>query len=156
MAIKVGDQAPGFTLPNTKREAVSLESFKGKSNVVLLFVPLAFTGVCTAELCEVSAGLNTYQALNAEVLGLSVDSPFALGAWAEKEKITIPLLSDFNKQVSAAYGAQYEDLIGLKGVAKRSAFVIDKQGIIRFASVSDDAKVLPDFAAIKACLESLS
>jgi peroxiredoxin len=156
MAIKVGDKAPGFSLPNTKREQVSLESFKGKSNVVLLFVPLAFTGVCTAELCEISAGLGSYQSLNAEVLGLSVDSPFSLGAWAEKEKITIPLLSDFNKEVSAAYGAQYADLIGLKGVAKRSAFVIDKQGIIRFASVSDDAKVLPDFAAIKACLESLS
>lgn len=156
MALKVGDQAPAFTLPDTKREQVSLESFKGKSNVVLLFVPLAFTGVCTAELCEISAGLGGYQSLNAEVLGLSVDSPFSLGAWAEKEKITIPLLSDFNKEVSAAYGAQYEELIGLKGVAKRSAFVIDKSGVIRFASVSDDAKVLPDFAAIKACLESLS
>ncbi len=156
MVLKVGDQAPAFTLPDTKREQVSLESFKGKSNVVLLFVPLAFTGVCTAELCEISAGLGGYQSLNAEVLGLSVDSPFSLGAWAEKEKITIPLLSDFNKEVSAAYGAQYEELIGLKGVAKRSAFVIDKSGVIRFASVSDDAKVLPDFAAIKACLESLS
>ncbi|MSR84431.1 MAG: redoxin domain-containing protein [Candidatus Latescibacteria bacterium] len=156
MVLKVGDQAPAFTLPNTKREQVSLESFKGKSNVVLLFVPLAFTGTCTAELCEISAGLNAYQQLGTEVLGLSVDSPFSLGAWAEKEKITIPLLSDFNKEVSAAYGAQYEELIGLKGVAKRSAFVIDKSGVVRFASVSDDAKVLPDFAAIKACLESLS
>ena len=156
MALKVGDKAPGFALPNTKRETVSLESFAGKKNVVLLFVPLAFTGTCTAELCEISAGFGAYQQLNAEVLGLSVDSPFSLGAWAEKEKITIPLLSDFNKEVSAAYGAQYAELIGLKGVAKRSAFVIDKQGIIRFASVSDDAKVLPDFAAIKACLESLS
>jgi len=156
MALKVGDTAPAFTLPNTKREQVSLESFRGKSNVVVLFVPLAFTGVCTAEFCEISAGLGIYQNLNAEVLGISVDSPFSLGAWAEKEKITIPLLSDFNKEVSAAYGAQYEDLIGLKGVAKRSAFVIDKGGVVRFASVSDDAKVLPDFAAVKACLESLN
>ena len=156
MALKIGDVAPAFTLPNTKREPVSLESFKGKSNVVLLFVPLAFTGTCTAEFCEISAGLGAYQSLNAEVLGVSVDSPFSLGAWAEKEKITIPLLSDFNKEVSAAYGAQYADLLGLKGVAKRSAFVIDKGGVIRFASVSDDAKVLPDFAAIKACLAALS
>ncbi len=156
MGVKVGDKAPGFTLPNTKREQVSLDSFKGKSNVVLLFFPLAFTGVCTAEMCEVSAGINAYQKLNAAVLGISVDSPFSLGAWAEKEKITIPLLSDFNKQVCAAYGAQYDELIGLKGVAKRSAFAIDKAGVIRYASVSDDAKVLPDFAAIRACLESLS
>lgn len=156
MALKVGDLAPAFTLPNTKREPVSLESFKGERNVVLLFVPLAFTGVCTAELCEISAGLGGYHSLDAEVLGISVDSPFSLGAWAEKEKITIPLLSDFNKEVSAAYGAQYADLLGFKGVAKRSAFVIDKSGVVRFASVSDDAKVLPDFAAIKACLESLS
>jgi peroxiredoxin len=156
MALKIGDPAPSFTLPNAKREPVSLESFRGKSNVVLLFVPLAFTGVCTAELCEISAGLNAYEKLNAQVLGLSVDSPFSLGAWAEKEKITIPLLSDFNKEVSAAYGAQYGEFIGLKGVAKRSAFVIDKGGVVRFASVSDDPKVLPDFAAIRACLESLS
>lgn len=156
MGAKVGDKAPGFTLPNAKREQVSLESFKGKSNVVLLFFPMAFTGVCTAEMCEVSAGINAYRQLNAAVLGISVDSPFSLGAWAEKEKITIPLLSDFNKQVSAAYGAQYSEFIGLHGVAKRSAFVIDKAGIVRYASVSDDAKVLPDFAAIKACLESLS
>jgi peroxiredoxin len=156
MALKTGDPAPSFTLPNAKREQVSLESFRGRSNVVLLFVPLAFTGVCTAELCEISAGLNTYEKLNAQVLGISVDSPFSLGAWAEKEQITIPLLSDFNKEVSAAYGAQYGEFIGLKGVAKRSAFVIDKGGVVRFASVSDDPKVLPDFAAIKACLESLS
>ena len=90
------------------------------------------------------------------MLGISVDSPFSLKAWAEKEGITIPLLSDFNKEVSAAYGAQFEDLLGFKGVAKRSAFVVDGAGVVRYASVSDDPKQLPDFEAIKACLQTLN
>jgi peroxiredoxin len=136
-------------------EDVSLGDFSGK-NVLVLFVPLAFTGVCTRELCDISAGINAYEDLGAQVLGISVDSPFSLKAWAEKEGITIPLLSDFNKEVSAAYGAQFADLRGFKGVAKRSAFVIDGEGVVRYASVSDDPKQLPDFAAIKACLQSLN
>ena len=155
MALQVGDSAPKFTLKNTSLEEVSLDS-QLDQNVVLLFVPLAFTGVCTAELCDISQGINAYQELGARVLGVSVDSPFALKNWAEKESIQIPLLSDFNREVSAAYGAQYEELLGLKGVAKRSAFVIDRSGTIRYASVSDDAKVLPDFEAIKACLQDLN
>ena len=155
MALQVGDKAPDFTLKNADMEEVSLRA-QLDQNVVLLFVPLAFTSVCTAELCDISQGLNGYEKLGARVFGLSVDSPFSLKNWAEKEGIEIPLLSDFNKEVSAAYGAQYDELIGLKGVAKRSAFVIDKWGIVRYASVSDDAKVLPDFAAIKSCLEGLS
>ena len=155
MTLQVGDKAPDFTLKNTDMEDVSLSSFQGK-NVVLLFVPLAFTGVCTEELCEVSQGLNAYGELGAEVLGISVDSPFSLQAWAAKEGISLTLLSDFNKEVSAAYGTQYEDLIGFKGVAKRSAFVVDRQGVVRYASISDDPKVLPDFQAVKACLQSLN
>ena len=155
MTLQVGDKAPDFTLKNTDMEDVSLSSFQG-TNVVLLFVPLAFTGVCTEELCEVSQGLNAYGELGAEVLGISVDSPFSLQAWAAKEGISLTLLSDFNKEVSAAYGAQYEDLIGFKGVAKRSAFVVDRQGVVRYASISDDPKVLPDFQAVKACLQSLN
>jgi len=155
MAVQVGDKAPDFTLKNTKMEDVRLADQR-HHNVVLLFVPLAFTSVCTAELCEVSAGLNAYKELDALVFGISVDSPFSLQAWAEKEGITIPLLSDFNKEVSAAYGAQYDDLLGLRGVAKRSAFVIDKEGVVRFASVSEDPKVVPDFEAIRACLEALN
>ena len=154
MAIQVGDPAPAFTLKNADMEEVSLGDFAGQ-NVVLLFVPLAFTGVCTQELCEISAGINAYEDLGSEVLGISVDSPFSLEAWAAKEGIAIPLLSDFNKEVSAAYGAQHEDLLGFKGVAKRSAFVVDGRGIVRYAWVSDNPKVLPDFAAIKACLQSL-
>ena len=155
MTVRVGDRAPDFTLISADLEEVSLQSLAGK-NVVLLFVPLAFSGPCTAEFCDVSAGINAYRELDTEVVGISVDSPFSLKAWAEKEGITIPLLSDFNKEVSAAYGAQYDELLGLRGVAKRSAFVIDKEGVVRYASVSEDAKVLPDFAAVKACLESLN
>ena len=155
MAIQVGDNAPAFTLKNAAMEEVSLGDFAGKS-VVLLFVPLAFTSVCTQELCEISAGINAYEELDAQALGISVDSPFSLNAWAEKEGIAIPLLSDFNKEMSAAYGAQHEDLLGFKGIAKRSAFVVDGEGIVRYAWVSDDPKILPDFAAIRACLQSLN
>jgi len=154
MTLQVGDKAPQFTLPDTSREDVSLPVDPAQ-NVVLLFVPLAFSGVCTAELCDVSQGLSAYEDLGARVLAISVDSPFALKSWADQEGITLTLLSDFNKEVSAAYGAQYDDFIGLKGVAKRSAFVIDKEGVIRHASVSDDPTVLPDFEAIQACLQAL-
>lgn len=155
MAIQVGDKAPLFTLKNAAMEDVRLEDFSGQ-NLLLLFVPLAFTGVCTEEVCQMSAEVNAYAELGACAVAVSVDSPFSLKAWADKEGIAIPLLSDFNKEVSAAYGAQYEDLLGFKGVAKRSAFVVDGQGIVRYAWVSDDPKVLPDFAAIKACLQSLN
>lgn len=155
MAIQVGDKAPVFTLKNAAMEDVRLEDFSGQT-VLLLFVPLAFTGVCTEEVCQMSAEVNAYAGLGARVMAISVDSPFSLKAWAEKEGIAIPLLSDFNKEVSAAYGAQFEDLLGFKGVAKRSAFVVDGRGIVRYAWVSDDPKVLPDFAAIKACLQSLN
>ena len=155
MAAQVGDSAPGFSLKNSNMEDVSLGDFSGK-NVVLLFVPLAFSGICTQEFCDVSAGINAYDELGAQVLGISVDTPFSLKAWAEKEGISIPLLSDFNKEVSAAYGAQFADFLGFKGVAKRSAFVVGGEGTIRYASVSDDPTVLPDFEAIKACLKSLN
>lgn len=159
MSATVGSKAPDFTL-KTKTdkglEDVTLSSYQGKQNVVLLFFPLAYTGVCTQEMCEVRDGLKEYQNLNAQVFGISVDSPFAQEAWARAEKLNFPLLSDFNKEVCVAYGAQYADLIGFKGVAKRSAFVIDRQGVVRYASVSDDAKKLPDFNAVKACLTSLS
>ncbi|MDE2722996.1 MAG: redoxin domain-containing protein [Gemmatimonadota bacterium] len=159
MGITVGDQAPDFTLKSKSGDDmndISLSDYRDNKNVVILFFPLAYTGVCTDEMCSVSSGLADYDALDAQVLGISVDSPFAQEAWAEKEGITIPLLSDFNKEVSAAYGSQFEDLIGFKGVAKRSAFVVDKSGVVRFASVSDDPTELPDFDAIKACLQALS
>ena len=158
MGITVGDQAPDFTLKSKSGDdlkEISLTDYKGQKNVVILFFPLAYTDVCTDEMCSVSGGLTDYDALDAQVLGISVDSPFAQAAWAREKGIAIPLLSDFNKEVSAAYGAQFEELIGLRGVAKRSAFVIDKTGTVRFASVSDDPTVLPDFDAIKARLKAL-
>jgi glutaredoxin-dependent peroxiredoxin len=158
MSLSVGDQAPGFTLKRKHADGlddVSLSDYQGQKNVVILFFPLAYTSVCTDEMCSVSQGLDTYDSLNAQVLGISVDSPFAQEAWANANGITIPLLSDFNKEVSAAYGSQFEDLLGFKGVAKRSAFVVDKSGAVQFASVSDDPKEVPDFEAIKACLEGL-
>ena len=154
MAIQPGDPAPDFTLKNTDLEEVTLSSLRGRK-VVLLFVPLAFTGVCTQELCEISQGISAYSDAHAEVLGVSVDSPFAQKAWAEQEGIGVSLLSDFNREVCAAYGARYDDLLGMVGVAKRAAFVIDREGIVRYASVSEDAKVLPDFEAVKACLGSM-
>ena len=159
MGINVGDQAPDFTLKSKSGDDmndISLSDYRDSKNVVILFFPLAYTGVCTEEMCSVSGGLADYDALDAQVLGISVDSPFAQEAWAKENDITIPLLSDFNKEVSAAYGSQFEDLLGFKGVAKRSAFVVDKSGVVRFASVSDDPTELPDFDAIKACLQALS
>ncbi|MCY3868210.1 MAG: redoxin domain-containing protein [Gemmatimonadetes bacterium] len=159
MGITVGDQAPDFTLKSKSGDDmndISLSDYRDSKNVVILFFPLAYTGVCTDEMCSVSGGLADYDALDAQVLGISVDSPFAQEAWAKENDITVPLLSDFNKEVSAAYGSQFEDLIGFKGVAKRSAFVVDKSGVVRFASVSDDPTELPDFDAIKACLQALS
>lgn len=158
MGITVGDRAPDFTLKSKSGDDmkdISLSDYEGQKNVVILFFPLAYTGVCTDEMCLVSGGLADYDALDAQVLGISVDSPFAQEAWAEKNDIAFPLLSDFNKEVSAAYGAQFEELLGFRGVAKRSAFVIDKTGTVRFASVSDDPTVLPDFDAIKARLAEL-
>ena len=157
MAINVGDQAPDFTLTSKRGdlEDVALSSFRGNRNVVLLFFPLAYTSVCTDEMCSVSGGLSEYDNLNAQVLAISVDSPFAQEAWADQNNISIPLLSDFNKEVSAAYGAQYQDLLGFRGVAKRAAFVVDKEGIVRYAEVSEDATVLPDFDAVKRCLSEI-
>lgn len=155
MAIEVGKKAPDFTL-KTKTEAgledVTLSSSFGKANVVLLFFPFAFTGVCTAEMCSMRDSLASFQALDATVYGISVDSPFTLEVFAKQEGINFPLLSDFNTEVSAAYDVLYEDFIGFKGVSKRSAFVLNKEGTIVYASSSDDPKVVPDFEALKAAL----
>ena len=155
MSVQVGQDAPDFTLKNTGMEDVSLSAFKGQKNVVLLFVPLAFTGVCTKELCSVRDNLNHYANLDAEVFGISVDSPFSQKAWKEKEGLNFALLSDFNREVVQAYGAQYDNLLGFNGVAKRSAFVIDKAGKIRYAEVLESAGDLPNFEQIDATLQSL-
>lgn len=159
MAIQVGQVAPDFTLKSKQGDNVvdvTLSSFRSK-NVLLLFNPLAFTGVCTKEYCAISSDLTFYNGLNAEVLAISVDSVFALHAWAKRDGITIPLLSDFNKEVSEMYGCLYETFVhGMKGVSKRSAFVIDKEGIVQYAEVLESAGDLPNFEAIKVTLSELS
>ncbi|MGC9452510.1 MAG: redoxin domain-containing protein [Oceanipulchritudo sp.] len=156
MALSKDSKAPQFTLKRKTAEGleeISLSDNLGKKKTVLLFFPLAFTSVCQEELCSVSAGLDQYESLDAEVWGISVDSPFAQEAFARSAGITIPLLSDFNKETAAAYDVLYEDLLGLKGVAKRSAFVIDADGTIAYSWSSDDPKQLPSFEEIKGALQ---
>ncbi len=149
-------KAPDFTLPDTEKNMVSLSDFQGQ-NVLLLFFPLAFTGVCTKELCATRDDLANYQSLNTQVLAISVDSPFSLGKFKEEQNLNFPLLSDFNREAARAYGALYEEFVlGMQGVAKRSAFVVDKDGVIQYAEVLEDAGELPDFDAIKAALAELS
>lgn len=150
-----GDKAPAFTLVNTDKKEVSLADYNGK-NVLILFFPLAFTSVCTAELCSARDNMAAYNDLDTVVLGISVDSPFTLGEFKKQQQINFELLSDFNKTTAAAYGALYEDFVlGMKGVARRAAFVVDKNGDIAYAEVLEDAGQLPDFEAIKQTLASL-
>jgi len=156
MSVQAGQEAPDFTLKNTDMQDVSLRSLRGQKNVVLLFVPFAFTGVCTTELCSVRDNLNNYASLNAEVFGISVDSPFAQKQWKEKENFNFTLLSDFNRTTCQAYGAYYDNLLGLQGVAKRAAFVIDKAGQVRYAEVLENARDLPNFDRIRETLQGLS
>ena len=155
MSVQVGQEAPDFTLKDTETQDVALSSFRGQKNVVLLFVPFAFTGVCTNELCSVRDDLGTYGQLDAEVLGISVDSPFAQKQWKEKENLNFTLVSDFNRSVSKAYGAQFDDLMGFSGVAKRAAFVIDKAGKVQYAEVLESPRDLPDFEKIQETLRGL-
>lgn len=156
MAIEVGKAAPEFSLFDTDKNKVSLGDLKGK-NVLLLFFPQAFTGVCTKELCAVRDDISRYNNANAQVIGLSVDSVFTLKKFKEDQQYGFLLLSDFNKTVSAAYGSLYQDwILEMKGVSKRSAFVIDKEGIVRYAQVLEVAGDLPDFDAINQVLAGLS
>ncbi len=154
--LKIGDKAPDFTLYDSDKKEVKLSSFRG-SNVVILFFPLAFTSTCTTELCSVRDDISAYQDLNATVLAISIDTPHTLARYKEEQKLNMPLLSDFNKEVSAAYGSQYaEFVLGMRGVAKRSAFVIDKDGIIRYEEVLENAGQIPDLEAVKATLSRLA
>jgi peroxiredoxin len=163
MSIQVGDQAPDFTLVSKTAngpELVTLSDLIGKSNIILLFVPMAFTGGCTTEFCEISKGISDYDALDAKVLGISGDNPFAQEAWAQKEGITISLLSDYEHKVTAAYGVAYEQFLPAKnlimgGVPKRSAFVVDKSGVVQYAEVLENPGDMPNFEAIKATLRAL-
>lgn len=156
MKIKIGQQAPDFTLYDTTRTKVSLSDLKG-NNVLLLFFPQAFSRVCTKELCSVRDNIGLYNNANARVLGISVDSVFTLAQFKEAQQYNFPLLSDFNKEVSAIYGSLYDTwILDMKGVSKRSAFVIDKEGIVRYAEVLEQANEEPNFANVEKALKELN
>ena len=155
MALQKGDKAPDFKLFNSDKQEVSLSDYNGK-NVVILFFPLAFTGTCTAELCEMRDNISIYSNLNAEVLAISVDSLFTLDKYKAEQKLPFNLLSDFNKDTSVAYGSLYENFVlGMKGVSKRSAFVVDVDGNIQYAEILEDAGKVPNFEAVQSALQSL-
>ncbi|QTE36653.1 peroxiredoxin [Mucilaginibacter gossypii] len=148
MSLQIGQPAPQFILISSALKTVSLADFKGRK-VVIHFFPLAFTGVCTTQLCTMRDSFGYYDGLNATILGISVDSPFTLAKFKEENNYQFDLLSDFNKEVSTAYGAIYDQFVmGLKGVSKRAAFVIDEEQNIIYADVLEDAGQLPNFEAI--------
>ena len=155
MAIPVGSKAPDFTLKSKQASGlvdVKLSNNFGKKNTVLLFFPLAFTSVCTKEMCDLTAGLNAYAGLNADIIGVSVDSPFAQEAWAQREKIGITLASDLNKEVAKKYDVMLQMLAGIGDASARAAFVIDKNGVVQYSEQTPTPKDLPNFEAIKAVL----
>ena len=163
MALNVGTKAPDFTLSTKTPEGpkqIKLSDQLGKANTLLLFFPMAFTGTCTTEMCGVSLDLSAYGSLNANVYGISGDNPFAQEAWAQKEKITVTLLSDYEHKVAQAYGVAYDSFLpqmnlGMGGVPKRAVFIIDRQGVIQYAECNDDARALPNFDKIKTKLAEL-
>jgi len=162
MAIAVGTKAPDFSLKSKQASGlvdVKLSNNFGKKNTVVLFFPAAFTGVCTKEMCDITAGLSAYSGLNADVIGISVDGPFAQEAWAQKEKISTTLASDLNKTTAKAYGVLVDDLGGLipgfGSTSARAAFVIDKNGVVQYSEQTPTVKELPNFEAIKATLGKL-
>jgi len=158
MAISVGTKAPDFNLKSKQASGlvdVKLSSNFGQKNTVVLFFPLAFTSVCTKEMCDVTAGLNAYSGMNADVIGISVDSPFAQEAWAQKEKIAITLASDLNKEVIKQYGVVFPMLAGAGDTAARAAFIIDKNGVVQYSEQTPTPKDLPNFNAIKETLAKL-
>jgi len=158
MPISVGSKAPDFTLKSKQASGlvdVKLSNNFGKKNTVLLFFPAAFTSVCTQEMCEISAGLNSYASLNADVIGISVDTPFSQEAWAQKEKINITLASDLNKEVVRKYEVVFPMLAGIGDTAARAAFVIDKSGVVQYSEQTPSPKELPNFGKVKEALAKL-
>ena len=158
MPIAVGSKAPDFALKSKNAAGVSevkLSNNAGKKNTVILFFPLAFTGVCTQEMCDITAGLAQYSGLNADVIGISVDSPFSQEAWANQHKIGITLASDLNKTTAKAYGVLLDDLAGFGSTSARAAFVVDKSGTVQYAEQTPTPKELPNFDAVKKVLAGL-
>jgi peroxiredoxin len=163
MALAVGTKAPDFSLSTKTADGpkqIKLSDNFGKTNTLLLFFPMAFTGTCTTEMCNLSPELPSYSGMNAEVYGISGDNPFAQEAWAKKENISVTLLSDYEHTVAKDYDVVYDSFLpqinlGMGGVPKRSAFIVDRDGVIQYAESNDDAKALPDFDKIKAKLAEL-
>jgi glutaredoxin-dependent peroxiredoxin len=155
MAVQVGNKAPDFTLVNQNRENVTLSQELTKGNVVLAFFPAAFSGTCTKEMCSFRDTMSGLKSLNASVLGISTDTFFALKAWHDQERLGFPLLSDYNKDVIKAYDVMNPDMIGLKNIAKRAVFVIDKGGVVRYREVLEDARNEPDYAKLNEALTKL-
>jgi peroxiredoxin len=163
MPLAVGTKAPDFTLSTKTADGpkrIKLSDNFGKKNTLLLFFPMAFTGTCTTEMCGVSTDLAAYSSLNASVYGISGDNPFAQEAWAQKEKITVPLLSDYEHKVTQAYDVAYDSFLpqmnlGMGGVSKRAVFIIDRDGVIQYVQSNDDARALPNFEKIKTKLAEL-
>lgn len=158
MALSVGQKAPDFALFNSEKAKVNLGDYAGKKNVLILFFPQAFTGVCTKELCSVRDGINKYQNDSTEVLGISVDSVFTLAKFKEEQSYNFQLLSDFNKEVSNGYEAIHESFtdMGMLGVSKRAAFIIDKEGVLQYVEVLDNPGEMPDFTTIDEKLASMA
>jgi peroxiredoxin len=154
MSVDVGSKAPDFTLTNQDRQPVKLSDQRGKS-VVLAFFPAAFSGVCTKELCTFRDSMAQLNKASAQVYGISVDTFFTLKAFQDQQHYNFPLLSDFNKQVIRDYGVYNEDMIGLKGIAKRAVFVLDKEGVVRHKEVLDDARNEPDYGQIMTTLQAI-
>src|ERR1700678_2262484 len=158
MPIKVGSKAPDFTLKSKNASGlvdVKLSANFGQKNTVLLFFPAAFTGVCTKEMCDITSSLGQYAGLNAAVIALSVDTPFAQEAWAKQEKISITLASDLNKNVTKAYDVLFPNLADIGDTSARAAVVVRKQGVVQYAEQTPTPKDLPNFAAIQAALSKL-
>jgi peroxiredoxin len=163
MTLSIGTKAPDFALSSKTADGVNLVKLSdnfGKKNTLLLFFPMAFTGVCTTELCDTSNELGAYEDVNTQVYGISGDSPFSLEAWSREKSIKVSLLSDYDHTVAKAYGVAYDSFapqrnLPMGGVPKRSAFIVDRNGIIQYAESSDDPRILPNFAAIKETLQGL-
>lgn len=157
MLLEIGTKAPEFNLVSDELKEVKLSDYKGK-NLVLLFFPLAFTGVCTTELCSMRDAMKQYNDWDTDIVAISVDSPFSLQKFKEQEGLNFPLLSDFNKHASRAYDSLYEEFpaFGMKGVSKRSAFVIDKTGVVRYQEICASPGDLPNFDAIKETISALN
>ena len=155
MAVDVGSKAPDFTLVNQDREKVTLSDEVGKGNVVLAFFPGAFSGTCTKEFCNFRDTMSSFRSVDANVLGISTDTFFTLKAWDDQQRLGFPLLSDYNKDVIRAYGVVNPDMIGLKDIARRAVFVIDKSGVVRHREVVEDARNEPDYTRLNEAVASI-